>query len=49
MAVLLTMPIISFACAETESLFFGSRVRRFIKFEAVAMRKQADVEIVDYH
>ena len=35
------MPITSFACAETESLFQGSRIKRFIKFEAVAMRKLA--------
>jgi proteic killer suppression protein len=35
------MPIISFACTETKSLFLGVRVKRFIQFEAVAMRKLA--------
>lgn len=35
------MPIISFASVETESLFQGVRVRRFIKIETVAMRKLA--------
>jgi proteic killer suppression protein len=35
------MSIVSFANAETESLFHGCRVKRFVKFEAVAMRKLA--------
>ncbi|MES2296206.1 MAG: type II toxin-antitoxin system RelE/ParE family toxin [Pseudomonadota bacterium] len=35
------MPIISFACADTESLFLGNRVKRFITIEAAAMRKLA--------
>ena len=41
MAVLLAMPIISFACDDTESLFNGTRVKRFVNIEAVAMRKLA--------
>lgn len=35
------MPICSFLCAETEKLFDGKRVRRFVNIEAVAMRKLA--------
>ena len=35
------MAIQSFACADTESLFAGARVRRFVNIEAVAMRKLA--------
>lgn len=35
------MTIKSFACADTESLFNGKRVRRFVNIEAVAMRKLA--------
>lgn len=35
------MAIRSFACAETASLFGGTRVRRFVNIEAVAMRKLA--------
>ena len=35
------MSIISFACADTESLFKGKRVKRFVNIEAVAMRKLA--------
>lgn len=35
------MPIISFACDDTESLFHGTRVKRFVNIEAVAMRKLA--------
>ncbi len=35
------MTIKSFACADTESLFRGKRVRRFVNIEAVAMRKLA--------
>jgi proteic killer suppression protein len=35
------MPIISFASRETEDLFQGIRVRRFIKIETVALRKLA--------
>jgi len=31
----------SFKCAETELLFGGTRVRRFVNIEAVAMRKLA--------
>lgn len=35
------MPIRSFRCTETEKLFTGKRVRRFVNFETVAMRKLA--------
>ena len=35
------MTIKSFACADTESLFNGTRVSRFVNIEAVAMRKLA--------
>jgi len=35
------MTIKSFGCADTESLFNGKRVRRFVSIEAVAMRKLA--------
>jgi toxin HigB-1 len=35
------MTIRSFKCAETERLFGGTRERRFVSIEAVAMRKLA--------
>jgi len=35
------MAIQSFACDDTESLFNGARVRRFVNIETVAMRKLA--------
>nr|VFK13318.1 MAG: proteic killer suppression protein [Candidatus Kentron sp. LPFa] len=35
------MAILSFACKETESLFLGERIRRFVNIEKVAMRKLA--------
>jgi len=35
------MAIQSFKCSDTESLFRGIRVRRFVSIETVAMRKLA--------
>jgi len=35
------VPIRSFKCAETESLFDGNRIKRFVNIEAVAVRKLA--------
>lgn len=35
------MAIVSFACADTQDLFHGERVRRFVNIERVAMRKLA--------
>jgi proteic killer suppression protein len=35
------MSIRSFKCADTEALFQGKRIRRFVNFESTAMRKLA--------
>ena len=35
------MPIRSFRCSDTEMLFNGRRVRRFVSIESAAMRKLA--------
>ena len=37
--------IISFRCADTQSLASGRRVRRFVNIEAVARRKLRQLEI----
>jgi proteic killer suppression protein len=35
------MAIVSFACADTENLYRGKRVKRFVNIQKVAMRKLA--------
>ncbi|MGK0298210.1 MAG: proteic killer suppression protein [Gammaproteobacteria bacterium] len=37
--------IVSFNCAETEKLSKGRRVRRFINFERVALRKLRQLQV----
>lgn len=39
--VVFIMPIRSFKCTDTEALFEGRRIKRFVNFESVAMRKLA--------
>lgn len=36
-----TLMILSFHCSDTQTLFSGKRVARFVNFESVAMRKLA--------
>ena len=38
----------SFACLETETLFKGERVRRFVNFSAVAQRKLRQLQIAGH-
>ncbi len=35
------MPIRSFECTDTQGLFSGKRIKRFVNIESVAMRKLA--------
>jgi len=35
------MAIVSFACTDTEDLFRGKRIKRFVNIQTVAMRKLA--------
>lgn len=35
------MAIVSFACPDTEKLFNGKRIKRFVNIQTVAMRKLA--------
>ncbi|NQV70183.1 MAG: type II toxin-antitoxin system RelE/ParE family toxin [Pseudohongiella sp.] len=39
--------IVSFKCAETEKLAKGRRVRRFINFERVALRKLRQLQVAE--
>ncbi|MFN3238037.1 MAG: type II toxin-antitoxin system RelE/ParE family toxin [Pseudomonadales bacterium] len=39
--------IVSFKCTDTEALSKGRRVRRFIKFERIAMRKLRQLQIAE--
>ncbi|MBQ75144.1 MAG: excinuclease ABC subunit A [Gammaproteobacteria bacterium] len=39
--------IVSFKCADTEALSRGKKVRRFVKFERVALRKLRQLQISD--
>jgi toxin HigB-1 len=41
MSLVFDMPIKSFRCADTESLFNGARIKRFANIEGLAMRKLA--------
>ena len=39
--------IVSFNCPETEALSKGHRVRRFVKFERVALRKLRQLQVAE--
>ena len=41
LGIIIAMPIKSFKCRDTEKLFSGRRVARFVHIELVAMRKLA--------
>ena len=39
--------IVSFGCAETEALSKGRRIKRFINFERVALRKLRQLQVAE--
>ena len=39
------MPILSFRCADTESLYYGKRVARWVNIERAALRKLTQLAV----